>query len=87
LSYFFLFSNFLLIYRAKEFKNSAYFAVYVAKNENDRILRKMKMNLIDLPKVYYFNPRKSYSHHNEYELIEENQELRHKCQSLTTHKK
>jgi hypothetical protein len=87
LSYFFLFSNFLLIYRAKEFKDSAYFAVYVAKNENDRILRKMKMNLIDLPKVYYFNPKKFYSNNNEYELIEEDQEFRYKCQSLTTNKK
>jgi hypothetical protein len=45
------------------------------------------MNLIDLPKVYYFNPTKSYSNNNEYELIEEDQEFRYKCQSLTTNKK
>jgi DNA-directed RNA polymerase subunit H (RpoH/RPB5) len=61
--------------------DSAYFAVYVAKNETDRILKKMKINFIDLPKVYYFNPKKFYSDHNEYELIEQDKEFRNKFPS------
>jgi hypothetical protein len=43
----------------------------------------MKINFTELPKVYYFNPQKSYSHHNEYELIEQDQEFRNKCRKLS----
>jgi hypothetical protein len=40
----------------------------------------MKLNFDDLPKVYYFNPKKSNSHDNKYELIEQDQEFRNTCQ-------
>ena len=63
--------------------DSAYFAIYVVKNETDRILKKMKIGFNDLPKIYYFSPEKCYVHANEYEMIEEpNEELSNKCREL-----
>ena len=54
--------------RARELNEYACFAVYIAKDDNDRILTKMKFKLKELPQVCYYNPKLYYIDENEYEM-------------------
>ena len=52
--------------RARELNEYACFAVYIAKDDNDRILTKMKIKLKELPQVCYYNPKLYYIEENDF---------------------